>query len=313
MPPELAEIFERWGVRTLGELARLPTPALIRRLGPEASHLQRLARGEDDRPLRPWAPPAEVEEAIQLDHPLEVLEPASFVLARLLERLAARLAARDLATDALRLALGLENRRRWERDLPLAYPVREPRVLLALVRARLQADPPPAAIRAIAVRARPVPPRALQLSLFEPAAPSPAALALTLARLAALVGEGKVGSPRLLDSHRPEAFGLEPFAPPAPAEAPPRASAGRSPAIALRRLRPPREAEVVTQGDRPIRVVARGVGGEVLRCAGPWRASGEWWGETAWSREEWDVQLADGGLYRLVLDRGGWYLEGVYD
>jgi hypothetical protein len=62
-------------------------------------------------------------------------------------------------------------------------------------------------------------------------------------------------------------------------------------------------------------VEAAGAHGEVLGCAGPWRSAGEWWAETAWSREEWDVALADGAVYRLVLDRasGAWAVDAVYD
>jgi len=146
-----------------------------------------------------------------------------------------------------------------------------------------------------------------------------------LARLAALVGADNLGSPALVDSHRPDAFTMLAFSPPIELEPfdhrGPRG--GRSPRqdpatpeepehrLALRRTRPASRVDVETAGERPARVDAR----HVVACAGPWRASGEWWDAEAWARDEWDVVLGDGALCRLARDRltGHWYLDGVYD
>jgi argininosuccinate lyase len=54
--------------------------------------------------------------------------------------------------------------------------------------------------------------------------------------------------------------------------------------------------------------------GRIVQRRGPWRRSGEWWdNDAAWAREEWDVELDRGGLYRLTRTRDGWWLEGIYD
>jgi protein ImuB len=59
------------------------------------------------------------------------------------------------------------------------------------------------------------------------------------------------------------------------------------------------------------------VAGVVRQTAGPWRTSGEWWASTAWSRDEWDIALDSGGLYRLYCvhapQRANWFLDGSYD
>ena len=63
------------------------------------------------------------------------------------------------------------------------------------------------------------------------------------------------------------------------------------------------------------------VRGPVARAAGPWRGSGDWWNQNVWDREEWDLGLNDGGLYRAFSarsarveeDRRDWFLEGSYD
>ena len=86
------------------------------------------------------------------------------------------------------------------------------------------------------------------------------------------------------------------------------------PRLALRAFRPPRPAQVLLRDGAPTFVSAGTVRGPVVDRAGPWRASGDWW-DVAWSREEWDVALATGGLYRVFRDRlrEGWFVEGELD
>jgi protein ImuB len=105
-----------------------------------------------------------------------------------------------------------------------------------------------------------------------------------------------------------------PFRPPAPAtvaEITPRSSLQ----IALRMFRPALEAAVRVKQERPAEVAATGVRGTVLTASGPWRSAGEWWTETRWVRDAWDIDLSDGGVYRiyLQLDLRRWFVEGVYD
>jgi len=66
---------------------------------------------------------------------------------------------------------------------------------------------------------------------------------------------------------------------------------------------------------RPFHISARGVEGRVLTLAGPWRISGDWWTAAPWARDEWDVALTDGALYRIYFERpaGRWFVEGSYD
>jgi protein ImuB len=105
---EILETLERWGVRNLRALAALPEVALAERLGQEGLRLQKLARGENRRPLVVAEPPLVFEEAAELEYPVDVLEPLAFLLNRMLEQLCARLAARALATNELKLRLELD-------------------------------------------------------------------------------------------------------------------------------------------------------------------------------------------------------------
>ena len=88
-------------------------------------------------------------------------------------------------------------------------------------------------------------------------------------------------------------------------------------ASAVRRCRQPVPARVAVADGRPVRVTTdrRGfAGGSVTACAGPWRTSGEWW-KSNWDRDEWDVSLSDGAIYRLFRDRDtdGWFMDAIVD
>jgi protein ImuB len=171
-----------------------------------------------------------------------------------------------------------------------------------------------------------VPLAALQADLFAPPRPSPRELGEILGRLAALVGADRVGAPVAPDTHHPDALGVAPFpgAPsasttgPGPGGPPPHAGAPPwviGAALVRRRLVPPRPARVECHAGRPGRVEAEGFRGPVVAAAGPWQTSGEWWSETAWAREEWDIALPDGVACRLTRDcaTDAWTVDAVYD
>ena len=108
--PDLYETLDRWGIRRFQDLAALPPLGIAERLGPEGLRLRELARGEATRKLLPIEEPLNFEDEVELEYPVELLEPLAFLLARLLAGLATRLATRGLATDELRLSLKLETR-----------------------------------------------------------------------------------------------------------------------------------------------------------------------------------------------------------
>ena len=308
--PALLETLERWGVRRFQDLAALPPLGIAERLGPEGLRLRELARGEADRKLLPVEEALRFEDQMEIDYPVDLLEPLLFLLARLLNGLCTRLATRALATDELRLRLKLEDRTAHERTLRLPLPSLDSKAFLKLLQLDLAEHPPPAPVVAVWLGVNPVKPQAAQGGLFVPARPEPVKLELTLARIRAVVGEGRAGAPELLDTHRPDAFRLAHFGEARPRPRTPGAGHAR---LALRLFRPPRAARVQVASGQPSFVAAEGVRGRVLELAGPWRASGDWWTADPWSRDEWDVALADGALYRLFCDPRGWFVGGAYD
>jgi protein ImuB len=306
--PELQETLERWGIRRFEQLAALPPLGIAERLGPEGLHLRRLARGEIERKLVPLEEPLRFEDALELEYPVELLEPLAFVLSRLLNGLTIRLATRGLATNELRLCLKLEQDAPHERILQLPAPSLDNRAFLKLLQLDLAAHPPAAPVVHVRLEVNPVKPRAPQEGLFLPAVPEPVNLELTLARIRKLVGKEQAGSPELVDTHRPGAFHMAAFGRAKPQGRPPARAL-----LALRVFRPPLTARVEITSGRPSFVAAQGVRGRVLEVAGPWRTSGDWWTADPWSRDEWDLALSDGALYRVYCEPRGWFVEGSYD
>ncbi len=365
-PVETAETLSRWGVRTCAAFAELPVLQLSERLGQEGVRLHELAWGGVARALTIAEPLHFFEEEMELDDGVEELDPLSFLLGRLLDQLCARLAARSLAAASIRVRFELQpdfekalDRRKeilrkidppgaYERELQLPIPSRDSKMLLKLLRLRLQANPPGAPVRKITLAVESARPRATQGGLFLPSFPDPEKLEVTIARIANVVGEGNVGSPALVDTHRPGEFQMRRFlAPVEIAEAnrrddrepgDSRARCGDFKASAsFRMFRPPVPAALELRAGRPTRVAFQGLRGEVLAASGPWRTSGDWWREDGWQQDEWDLEIKfysslasgdrdatsitaaaaspDCGLYRFYYDtvRADWFVRGVYD
>jgi protein ImuB len=355
---DLLETLERWGIRDLHTLAVLPEVALSERLGQGGLRLQQLARGAASRTLVPIEEPRIFEEAIELEHPVVLLEPLAFLLNRLLEQLCVRLGSHALATQELRLTLELNpfyqseiefqnsfdhseikncKLQIFSRTLRLPLPMLDAKLFLKLLQLDLQAHPPGAPIVKIHLAAEPARPRSAQGGLFLPPSPQPEKLELTLARIAGMVGENKVGAIELLDTHHPDGFRMRRFTNDSAGvvRALPSTRSGQaipaqpgsgnereeqSPVTALRHFRPPLRVNVTLENGQPARVFCRKkeVTGSVLWRAGPWRSSGDWWDRDPWSRDEWDIALQNSEsitLYRLVHDLLGsdWFVEGTYD
>jgi protein ImuB len=315
--PEIAETLARWGIRRFHDLAALPPCGLVERLGPEGLRLHALARGMVHRPLVALEEAPTFVEELELDYPVDDLEPLSFILSRLLNGLLVRLATRGLAAGALHLDLHLENRAAHRRPLTLPVPMLDGKALLKLLQLDLAARPPSAAIEKVRLELIPAEPRATQHGLFIPLAPEPEKLEVTLARLTSLAGENNVGTPALLDTHRPDEFEMRRFGGGSggSAAAGDRGRGTGHGAVSLRRFRPPISARIELAAGAPAFLYAQSIRGNIVSAAGPWRTSGDWWTHTPWDRDEWDIAFAGGALYRLSCDRptGRWFIDGTYD
>ena len=344
---ELEQTLARWGIRRLGELAQLDIRAVGSRLGARVVELIRIARGDCRTPLIARPAAESFTEAVKLEWGVDSLEAMGFVMRAMLERLAERLKLRGMAAGEIMLALDLDGRRRDVRRVALPAPTGEARTLLALIALNLEAAPPAAAVESVRITVVPRAPRAAQADMFAPPCPAPERLHVTLARLAALCGPGKVGTLMPRNSHLPDTIELGPFAPPpAAVSVPARAqigaaiSADRSGAkvppaadaavtqLAVRAIRPPYQVEVLCSRGGALEFV-RGAdfGGRVVSCAGPWRiaaaqshhgadgGNGDRPRTPGAARDYYDAALEDGRVYRLLCDLGSgeWYVDGIYD
>ena len=325
-PNDLLTTLRCWGLRTFGDLAALPADELAARLGQTGVAWQRLARGEDPVPLVPSVPEERFEQALDLEWPIEGLEPLSFVLARLMEPLSAHLERRDRGAAVLHVRLHLVKRdgvtrEVHERSLQLPAPMRDARTLRTLALLDLESHPPSAAIDRVVVAVDPTPGRVVQFSLLTRPLPSPEQVSTLMARLTALMGEGRCGSAITVDSWEPGAFEMKPFLGSIANSGRIPNPESRTPRLAIRRFRFPIPARVRVDLGIPVRVTSdrRGIsGGKVETYAGPWRTSGGWWVEDTkkyWERDEWDVTLSDGATYRIFRERDtdAWFVEGVVD
>jgi len=364
--PETLDTLELWGVRTCEALAALPVLQLSERLGQEGVRLHEWAQGAGARSLVLADPATCFEEGIVLEDSVEELEPLSFLLGRLLDQLCMRLTARSLAISIIRLRFSLDPSGRedvqrrgnsnisarlkkkssvFETAISLPVPIRDSKLLLKLLRLKLQSDPPQAPIQKIFVAAEPAKPRALQADLFLPSSPHAEKVELIIARLANLVGDSNIGSPHLLDTHHPDAFCMDHFTPAgAEPKAPQRKKPLKSnrpywgvkpeiekPALGFRMFRPSLPASVHLQEGLPKSVLIRGTHGKVIGASGPWRTSGDWWREDNWHQDEWDLEIRfqlpsdpleihsasrpQHGLYRFHFDslQRKWFVRGIYD
>jgi len=308
---EAVVAFKRWGLKTLGEVAALPAADLVARLGRRALEWQAIARGDDTRPLVPTLAEERFESTIDLEWPIEELEPLSFVLTRLLEPLSTRLERRDRGAAVLHVLLQLVTRvptsacgsggasaaSGWERvvyarRLELPSPMRDVRTLRTLALLDLESHPPDAAIDRVTIVIDPTPGRVLQHTLFTRAHPTPERLSTLLARLGAVMGHDRFGAPATIDTYRPGAFAMTPFStehrdtverkarPPSLADdlasfgdSQPLAPSRQLLHAALRRCRYPVPARVALAAGRPVRVTTdrRGFAGGAVV-----RAAGPW-------------------------------------
>lgn len=308
------DTLHQWGLKTCKDLAALPESGIMERLGMPGVYLRKLALGRLNRPLRIAAQETGYEERMDLEHPLDRLEPLLFLFGRVLSHLCGRLRSQSQAARMLETQLFLDGKEECRCNLEFPVPLSESRAMLKLLQLHLERHSPGAPVLGFALRIEAVEPRRIQSGLFLPPRPEPDKLQVTLARIAGLVGDENVGTPQLVDTFHPDAFRWTTLDDSQRLRKPDdfRRQTLR---LSMRIFRPAIHAQVHVVDSIPKRVVAAGVRGRVLESSGPWKTSGEWWSSQYWSREEWDVELEDGALYRIYCDlpTSAWYMHGVYD
>jgi len=279
---EHEEIFALWGIRTLGELAALPEVELVTRLGAQACEWRGRARGVAAHAFQPIEPEISLKEFCDFETPVEQIESLLFIGARMIDCLVARVAGRALSLASLTVQMSLEGGGLHQRVIRPAVPSTDGKFLLKLLQLEIGSHPPQAAVVSLTLSAEAGVSSKVQLGLFAPLTPEPSRLDVTLARLKAIVGEDRVGSPVLEDTHRAGSFVMEGFA----VGGKPSALVEEHPRMALRRIRPPVPIRVVLHAMRPVAFRDGKNDYEVTAAYGPWKTSGCWWSAGRWDAEE---------------------------
>jgi protein ImuB len=359
---EIFAILHKWGIHTLGQLAALDKEQLAARLGSEAIRMWERANGRSSRLLKLIRPPESFEESFEFEREIETAEPVLFMLRRFLEQLAVRLGAIYLVAKQLTLRITFANSRQvrdgtdssdWQKEPALAgkqsyervfkipQPTNDVDLLFRMLQTHLENFRSEHPIVAVALSAEPIKPAEEQFGLFETTLRNPHQLSETLARLSALLGSDRIGTPVLEETHRPDAFCMQPFSSTGFQSATgrsrhgepvgqagvlackrngrqdawlPHSQDGCAPLCpALRRFRPALSASVLEDEDIPAHIINAERSGKIIEQRGPYLLSGNWWDEKSWRRAEWDLQLENGELVRAHEQDSVWKIDGVYD
>ncbi|MEY2527203.1 MAG: protein ImuB [Verrucomicrobiota bacterium] len=338
---QILEILHKWGIHTLGQFASLDKDDLNARLGPEAVRLWERAKGISTRLLKLIQPPESFAESFEFEQEIETVDPLFFMLRRFLQQLALRLNAIYLVAKELTLQITFADppqdgsvaadKKCYERHFAIPQPTNDVDLLFRMLHTHLENFKSEQPIIAVSLEAQPIKPPQQQFGLFETALRDPNQLYETLARLTALLGTNRVGTPVLEETYRPDAFHLAPFVWKLNDDQPPHRLAAAStplpegegrvrvglcsalPHVALRRFRPNASAAVLLNENEPVHIRSAQIEGEIFSHEGPYAISGNWWDETHWARLEWDVQLENGVLARCHQSESGWMLDGIYD
>ncbi len=304
------DILHGWGLKTLGDLVDLSKAQVGERLGAEGVLLWERAAGETTRVLRLVEPARSFAAEWVYEPPIESLEPLMFKLKRFAERVAWELRGTQLVAEALSLTLFLEDETDYHRSFRLPEPGTDVEGWLRVMQTHFDTVKTTARVTGARLVASPARPPQKQDGLFETGLKDPELFWENLARVAAIVGDDRVGTPVPGDTHRPDAFTLVRPAEVVPAEEPAPIHPPRG--GTLRRFRPAWDVQVVLQDGYPVSLHGA-VSGPVARLSGPWHLSGDWWNGAPWATEYWHVELAEGAVYRLARTPTGWQVEGVID
>jgi protein ImuB len=317
--PQVSDVLKRWGIHTVGAFLALGKEAIAERLGADALELFQCANVQTIRPLNIVAPADTFEEQMDFETLIETIEPLLFVLRRFVEQLATRIALTYRVVGELRLRLTLESGLSYERAFKVPAPTTSVDTLFRMLHTHLENLRTDAPVQSLRLAAAPIRAEEQQFGLFESALRDPNHFHETLARLTALLGPGRVGTPVAEPTHRPDGFQMM-----TPAFANPSQTANgqhrnakqetrNSLGLCLRRFRSPIHAEVEMNNGHPAFISTLVMSARIKCARGPWCISGTWWDQRRWARQEWDVETENGELYRLRNAEGDWLLEGVYD
>jgi protein ImuB len=282
------------GIRNIGLLLELPRDALAKRFGTEmCDYLARLT-GQAPDPRPTFHPPAHYDARFDFDFELRNSEALLFPLQRMLRELAGFLRAMDACVPSFELIFEHREQAPTALRIGLSIPERSPEKLLTLVRehlARTVLAAPTIGLRLIAHEL--VASSARQSDLFSSALQETEALAHTLDKLVARLGESHVFGLQCIADHRPER--------------------------AWRKARPDEKRSGMAFPERPLWLLQQPkplqLASPPMLVAGPERIESGWWDGADVQRDYYVLctdEHAKLWAYRDHERNGEWYLHGFW-
>jgi DNA polymerase-4/protein ImuB len=145
----MVERLERLGIKTLGELARFPEPALVAQFGEDGRNALAWSAGRRIDPVRPWHRPRPIRASLEFSTPVGLVETLHGALDRLVERALSRPARRGRSVTGVRLGAHLEGGGSWFVETVLRDPTSSRERIAAPLRAKMAISPPPKAVETL--------------------------------------------------------------------------------------------------------------------------------------------------------------------
>jgi protein ImuB len=319
--------LRRLGLRTVGDLLRIPRAQITARFGALPALRMDQAFGAMNEAIDWPRPPIDWQERLAFAEPIGTPEDLARALSRLAERLCRRLADQDKGGRRFVARFFRVDEGMPQIAVATALAVRDAGNLTKLLCEKLETVDPGFGVEVIALEADIVVPlQAPQGRLTDlAAADSTERLAGVVDTLANRLGSDRVSRVAPYASHVPERAVRR--VPPLPVSQPSWVSDPAAPRP-IRLLRRPEAIEVIAPvpDDPPIRFSWRGVAHRVRAAAGPERIAAEWWRgrqprrpETDMVRDYYRVEDSDGArfwIFRAGLHGEGrmprWYLHGLF-
>lgn len=326
LSPDACRILAGWGIRSLAGLAALPRQDLGERLGPDGVRAWDILNGTTQNVLQFRELEPDYHTSFDLEEPVQDLPSLRFLMQRASEALERQLEQTGKMAGALCIDLWMENGQTHRKTIRLPEATRRAALMERLIGSYLEQMPPNSPVTKGRVTIDPVDSLSRQAGLFERSVRNPWRLQETLDQLAGILGSESFGTPRLLDTHRPDAYQVTPLPidPVSDHSNPPFDKLeARHYAISpcspcrmgppLRRFRPPLPAKVWLEHNHPTRLECAIVSGPVRNFHGPYALNGDWAEARPWAQWEWDVEIESAGVFCLRHADKHWHVVGAYD
>jgi len=126
------------GIKTVGEVAKLGSQAMIAQFGQEGLLIYQLACGTDESPLIPRERPDRIEGAVDFEPPVYTLDRLINSMGEAIDGLCHRLKERWQLCGRVELSLQFDNGNSKKEVLSLRVPTRSKKTLLSLLRLQLE-------------------------------------------------------------------------------------------------------------------------------------------------------------------------------